>query len=253
MSAIIREETIGPCRLILGDCLDVLPLIGKVDAVVTDPPYEDAAHTTMRRTRAMIEGRVSEAAIPFDAMTETVRAELVNSTKRISSGWALVFCQAEAIGKYATLYGVSWRRPMVWIKPDAAPQFTGDRPAMGYESIVAAWCGEGRSAWNGGGRRGVFTHNVTSYQHSHATQKPLPLMRELISLFTNPGDTIFDPFMGSGTTGVAALQLGRNFIGCEIDPGYYAIAEKRIREASLQPQLFVTDPPPPPKQSELSL
>ena len=63
---------------------------------------------------------------------------------------------------------------------------------------------------------------------------------ELIDQFSRPNDTIFDPFMGSGTTGVACVQLGRNFIGCEIDPKYFAIAEKRIREAERQPQLFQT-------------
>jgi site-specific DNA-methyltransferase (adenine-specific) len=60
---------------------------------------------------------------------------------------------------------------------------------------------------------------------------------------TQPGETIFDPFMGSGTTGVACMQLGRNFIGCEIDPGYFAIAQKRISDAAAQPALFHLDVP----------
>ena len=72
----------------------------------------------------------------------------------------------------------------------------------------------------------------------HPTQKPISIMVQIIEYFTNKSDTIFDPFMGSGTTGVACVQLGRNFIGCEIDPDYFKIAEKRIREAELQPQLF---------------
>ena len=63
-------------------------------------------------------------------------------------------------------------------------------------------------------------------------------MRWCIENYTNPTDTIFDPFMGSGTTGVAAIQLGRNFIGCEIDPDYFAIAKKRIEQAEMQPSLF---------------
>ena len=65
----------------------------------------------------------------------------------------------------------------------------------------------------------------------HPTQKPIALMSLLIEKFTKPGQTVFDPYMGSGTTGVACMNLGRNFIGCEIDPGYFAIAEKRIVEA----------------------
>lgn len=86
----------------------------------------------------------------------------------------------------------------------------------------------------------------------HPTQKPAALMVWLLRHYTRPGDTIFDPFMGSGTTGVACMQLGRNFVGCEIDPGYYAIAEKRIREAAAQPPLF-TDTPPVPKPEQAGL
>jgi DNA modification methylase len=75
-------------------------------------------------------------------------------------------------------------------------------------------------------------------------------MRWIVERTTRKGDTIFDPFMGSGTTGVACVQLGRNFIGCEIDPKYFAIAEKRIHEATLQPQLF-TEKKPEETQTEL--
>ena len=72
----------------------------------------------------------------------------------------------------------------------------------------------------------------------HPTQKPVALMKWQIERYTKPGDTIFDPFMGSGTTGVACAQTGRNFIGCEIDPGYFKIAEKRIHDVQQQPNLF---------------
>ena len=75
-------------------------------------------------------------------------------------------------------------------------------------------------------------------KRQHATQKPVKIMAWLIENYTNPTDTIFDPFMGSGTTGVAAIQLGRNFIGCEIDPTYFEIAKKRIEQAEMQPNLF---------------
>ena len=88
------------------------------------------------------------------------------------------------------------------------------------------------SNWNGA----LFgkTKNATK----HPTQKPLDLCRYLIETYTNPGDTILDPFMGSGTTGVACVQTGRNFIGIEIDKGYFEIAEKRIHDALQQPLLF---------------
>ena len=77
----------------------------------------------------------------------------------------------------------------------------------------------------------------------HPTQKPVALYDYLTRTYTNAGDTVLDFCMGSGTTGVACVQLGRNFIGCEIDPDYFAIAEKRIAEAQLQPALFQVDTP----------
>lgn len=81
-------------------------------------------------------------------------------------------------------------------------------------------------------------HSVWNYEIAerceHVTPKPIELMKNIILHSTNQGDTIFDPFMGSGTTGVACIQTGRNFIGIEIDPNYFAIAEKRIKEAQLQ-------------------
>ena len=73
----------------------------------------------------------------------------------------------------------------------------------------------------------------------HPTQKPLALMTWIVENYTNPTDTILDPFMGSGTTGVACVQTGRNFIGIEKDRGYYEIAEKRIKEAQMQLRLNI--------------
>lgn len=131
-------------------------------------------------------------------------------------------------------------RAMVWIKPDGAPQFTGDRPGMGYESIVAAWCGDGRSHWNGGGRHGVFRHAQRDSNHpkEHMTQKPVALMRELVQLFTQPGDVVLDPFMGGGTTGVAAVALGRGFVGVEREARHVETARARIDAVMRQGSLL---------------
>ncbi len=121
------------------------------------------------------------------------------------------------------------RRIGIWVKPDGQPQFSGDRPGVGYESIVITHA-KGRSRWNGGGKVGVFTFikNSPGGSHFHETQKPLPLMLELVELFTDPDDLILDPFCGSGTTGVACLRLGRRFIGIERDTKYAAIAVERL-------------------------
>lgn len=250
------EHLSDSVTLYLGDCRTILPTLGMVNAVVTDPPYETEAHTDGRRRRVFGGGEsIVAAQIGFAPMDEAMRGLLAQQVARICEGWALVFCQAEAVSVWRDALdgaGAVYKRPMVWIKPDGPPQFTGDRPAMGYESIVAAWCTAGRSRWNGGGKRGVFTHAQTDgTAREHPTVKPIALMNELVSLFTNFGETILDPFMGSGSTGVACVQLGRKFIGIEIEPKYFDIACRRISDALARPMLPMIDAPQPVKQRAL--
>lgn len=213
----------------------VLPTFGakSVDHVITDPPYEAEAHTKHRTNRAVLEGRMTDASIDFDAITEGVRTWFSAEAARLSSGWVLAFCQAEGVMPWRLCLessGAKWRRAQIWVKPDSSPQFTGDRPGAGYESIATAWAGEGRSSWNGGGSRGVYTHccHACAEVVGHPTTKPLPLMLELVSLFTDPGDLVLDPFCGSGTTGVACMRLGRRFIGIERDAKYAQVARERL-------------------------
>ena len=249
---------IGTATLYRGDCMEVLPTLERVDAVITDPPYEMEAHTKGRRLLGRQESgerTVEYGEIDFAPMNEILRNESSSAAALVCDGWMLVFCQAEAVAAWRNsheLAGARYKRAMVWLKPDGAPQFTGDRPGMGYESIVASWCGTGRSKWNGGGRHGVFNHAQRDNNNpkQHMTQKPLALMIELVGLFSNQKETILDPFMGSGTTGVAAIQLGRKFIGIERERKYFDIACKRIEQAVAQGQLFA---PEQPKQVQESL
>ncbi|MEJ7807169.1 MAG: DNA methyltransferase, partial [Telluria sp.] len=105
--------------------------------------------------------------------------------------------------------GANYKRAMAWIRPDGAPQFTRDRPGMGYES---SWCGRGRSRWNGGGRHGIFTHAGRDSNHpkQHMPQKSIALMVELTQLITSAGTFILDPFMGSGTIAKAAIPAAES-------------------------------------------
>lgn len=240
-------------KLFEGDCLD--PATGlasladkSVDHVICDPPYEAEAHTLQRRTKETFGSRVGGGdtrgaaikPVDFAPITQAERLSVAFESARISRRWTLVFCQAEAVGVWRdslVVGGASWRRACIWVKPDGQPQLTGDRPGMGYESIAAAHS-HGKSRWNGGGRHGVYTVATKSDRDTertgHPTQKPSLLMEKLIADFTDPGDTILDPFAGSGTTGVAAIRLGRNFIGWERDPKYAAIARKRLGAAREQ-------------------
>lgn len=237
-------------RLIRGDCLD--PTTGlasladkSVDHVITDPPYEAEAHTQGRRcfsgaSGEYAKGGVGERPLDFDPITDDLRGAIGREVARVSRRWAVVFCQVEAAMKWRSALvdgGSVYRRAGVWVKPGAAPQFTGDRPGMGYETLVICHS-PGRSTWNSGGKHGVWTFSPQSADRQHTTQKPLPLMEALVRDFTDPGELVCDPFAGSGTTGVACIRLGRRFVGWEKDPRYHAIAVKRLRAAREQLRMF---------------
>jgi DNA modification methylase len=212
-----------------GDCLVGLPTLESVDHIITDPPFEVEAHTLQRRAKRT-EGIKSEP-LAFAPITEELRDAAAKEFARICKRWCLVFCQIEAAHLWqASLerYGMTYKRTCIWVKPDGQPQYSGDRPGMGYETIVLCH-GPGRSSWNGGGHHGVFVYNKNDRERTgHQTQKPQELMRTLVRLFSDPGDLICDPFAGSGSTGVAAVHEGRRFVGWELDPEWAVKAEQRI-------------------------
>lgn len=237
--------TIGNATLFLGDCREILPTLQPATAVITDPPFEEEAHTLQRRVnRGPKRGGslgVTAEPLPFAKIGD--RDAYALCMARASLGWVLAFCQAEAVQEWRESLeaaGAKYKRAMVWVKPDGMPQYSGDRPGMGYESIVAAWVGSGKSKWNGGGKCGVFTFNKNdgAGPAPHPTTKPRRLMEELVSLFSDAGDTILDPFMGSGTTGMACAALGRKFVGVELDSTYFEIACERVKAAHAQQRLF---------------
>lgn len=225
----------------LGDALDVMRELPDraIDHVITDPPYEAEAHSKSRRSqRGSGKLRNSGAGfvsfpIDFEPMDPATRWVSAKHFARLTNRWALMFCQLEGVSRWREAcewYGLEHRRPLIWVKPDGAPQFTGDRPGTGYECVEAMHA-KSASRWNGGGRRGVFTHNCNSQTRDpedHQTPKPLDLMLELVELFTDPDEIILDPFAGSASTLVAALRLGRRAIGVERDPKYHALGLQRI-------------------------
>jgi len=202
-------------KLYLGDCLEILPTLeaGSVDAVITDPPYgikiiNGGGRGINGWRDYKSDGRWDETRPPKDIFDLMLQQDNVII-------WG---------GNYFTDYLPPSSQWLIWDK--------GQRD-FSLADFEMAWGSKDKA-----GR--IFDYprvRMISENGLHPTQKPIALMKWCIELATNAGDTILDPFMGSGTTGVACVQTGRNFIGIEIDPNYYAIAEKRIKEAQLQMRL----------------
>lgn len=243
------EQLADGVTLMLGDCRELLPAIGRADHIITDPPYEAHMHASKIGAREIrTDGYDSPKVVDFpsiDGIRSSVTPLLVSACMR----WLIIFCTPEGIAPWRDAIEAAdarYKRACFWNKPDAAPQFNGQGPAMAAEAFVTAWCGSGHSSWNGGGRRNIFTHltNQPDRHGAHPTEKPLPLMSEIIQLFTNAGDIVCDPFMGSGSTGVSAVRAGRQFIGIEVNPLYFEVACERISAALQQPDLFISSPRP---------
>lgn len=223
-----RFEKIGDCTLYLGDCREVLPLLGPVDAVVTDPPYGIGW-----KPRVTHQDQTWVDEINFDI-------------------------KEFLIGRYHLVWGGQYfadRLPvadgwLTWCKRPMAFDFSNDDRSYGCTEL--AWRDWGKSkfivhVWDGGMRAGSAENRT----FCHPSQKPIEVMEWCVRQLPVDAQTVFDPFMGSGTTGVACVKLGRKFIGIEIDEKYFDIACRRIEEAYKQPDLFVAPPEPKPEQLTL--
>ncbi len=251
-----KKVVIGDCTLYLGDCLRVIPTLDNIIHWFSDPPYEKSLHESknslVRRLRT--DKGPDLKGLNFNSIDE-IREEFTVLAEEYCNGWFVVFCTIEGVSKWADVINessIKYKRGCVWVKPDCTPQLNGQGPAQGCECFVVAWNGKGHAKWNAGGKRGIYTHNTNSPSRDgrHPTEKPVKLFMELLKDFTNKDETILDPFMGSGTTGVACAKLGRKFIGIELDENYFNIACERIKKAYDQPDLFI-EPPKQFKQEQL--
>jgi site-specific DNA-methyltransferase (adenine-specific) len=206
------------------DCLDILPTLGPVDAVITDPPYG--------MNNNVFSGRFSGGAWERGdrhAWTEPI----VGDDKPFDPTPWLGFDRVVMWGFQHFASRLPVGSTLVWIKKDAHlwGTFLSDADLAWMKGGCGVYCFQRN--WSG------FSRLVTVGKSSHPNEKPIELMAWAMDKARIPiGATVLDPFMGSGTTGVACVRTGRRFIGIEIDPTYFAIAQRRIAEAQLQPQLF---------------
>lgn len=234
----------------LGDCLHPEFGIGSLsgwDHLITDAPYAEGllARTrtnSKRRTKETIAAD-SERVGGFERILPRVAACAAIRTRR----WAIVFSDVESLHLWrdGLCFGgasLEYIRTGAWVKPDAMPQVSGDRPGQSFEGFTICHA-RGKKRWNGGGRGCHYPvprarRRLGCSTPRHPTEKPLALMEALIRDFTDPGDLVCDPFAGHGTTGIAAVRLGRRFIGWERDPEYFDEALRRLEHTRPQPELF---------------
>jgi len=187
---------------------------GEFDVVITDPPYN--AHVQANQISGTDVARngggigVPHIDLAFPPLDNyTFGAELVRIAKR----WTLIFCAVEDFGEFKRASPEAYVRGGLWAKPNAQGQMTGDRPAACYEGISILHSPV-KKVWNGRGSYGLWPCNGTRGEKDrHPNQKPLDLCLKLVALFSNRGETVFDPFCGSGRIGEACVLLGRNYVG----------------------------------------
>ncbi len=233
------KEWISECgrvRLINDDCRNVAGL--SVDHVITDIPYSETTHKGARSTvyRGARDGGV--CAIDFASADSSLARSLLSAF--IPQRWCLSFIDwRHALPlELDPPQGLEFIRLGVWSKLNPMPQLTGDRPSTGWESI-AIFHPKGAKRWNGGSGPALWMHGTSRYgyfgESNHPTEKPLGLVIKLVEQFTDQGELIADPCMGSGTTGIACIRTGRRFVGVELDAGYFDIAVNRIKRELAQP------------------
>jgi DNA modification methylase len=222
-----RTEQIGDCQLILGDCREILPTLGKIDAVVTDPPY-GINKDGQKKSKGGHGGRKEYEFLGWDDSRPD--KEIFDQLRFISSEqiiWG---------GNYFADLLPATMRWLVWDKGQRINQSDGE---LAWTSMNAALriCTMNRVK--------LLTDGA-----EHPTQKPVELMKWCLDLIPD-ANLVLDPFMGSGTTGVACVKLGRRFIGIELEEKYFNIACKRIEEAYRQGDMFRETPQAKPVQEAL--
>lgn len=222
-----------------GDALDLLANMAdrSADCVITDPPFDQRTHT-MARTQnnsAPAGGRaLSGSKAGFTHFTHETHVDVFTRLGKITRGWVISSLATSTAFQFELdpPPGLRCMRISVWVKTNPMPIFSADRPALGWEPIVWLHRDDTKPSWNGGGKASNYV-GPTSQGSGHPTQKPLPMVAELVRLASNPGSTILDPFAGSGTTLRAAKDEGRQAIGIEIDERYCELAARRLSQDNL--------------------
>lgn len=242
MTPYYSDESVTLYHGKLEDVLPALPDLS-VDHVITDPPYSEAVHASVRSRRMAANDRGGrygadtrrKVDLGFPHLTPELRRESSIQFARLARRWVLTFSDIESCHLWREDLegaGLGYVRTMIWHRLGGAPQFSGDRPGVAVEAITVTHPA-GRKRWNAGGKRGHYAHAIVLDRgrenvRVHATQKPEPLAAELFGDFTDEGDIILDAYAGSGTFGVVAKRAGRRAVLVEEDERHCETAARRL-------------------------
>ena len=232
-------------RLINGDCLVSMDNIedGSVDLLLTDPPYNlglfmQERATNLKRMRANYFGAAGWDNLSSEDWAESMDGFFKEASRVVRKGGSVIVFMAviklETLISLAQKHGFYYKTTGVWHKLNPMPRNMNLHFINSTESWVYFVNGAKTGTFNNEGRaiHDFYESSVTPKSEKefgkHPTQKPVELMGHFVSLLSNPGDVVLDPFMGSGSTGVSAKELGRRFVGIELDEDYFDIAAKRM-------------------------
>lgn len=250
-----EKVVIGNATLYRGDCMEVLPTLPKVDAVITDPPYgivhDFGSQKRLDGTRAL--------QWDWDGPgTHCLIAEALKGAIKMLNrpGNAFAFAGYDTLELSREIFRAAGMtpKPWAWVKQCPPPPMPGNRWPSAFEVATLGYDAGAFFGDAGNSRRNVMIADAlragNRERAGHPTQKPLTVMTHLVSALAAPGACVLDCFMGSGTTGVAAVLLGRSFCGIELQAEFFEIACRRIEQAQAQAQLFE---PVAPKAQQVSL
>lgn len=233
-----------------GDCRDVLAQYpaDHFDVCVTDLPYAEETHKGARTLTGKTDrkrggaGSKGTELVDFPPITFAECRAILAEAGRVTRRWVVSTLDYRHCARLEQEPpdGLNFIRFGVWTKPNPTPQLTGDRPAQGWEAVAIMHRRDnGRLFWNGGGLPAVWRTPTCTGPDLYRTQKPLPLLRSFVSLFSD-GGPVLDCCMGSGGVGVVCIERGLSFVGIDLRAEAVKRARSRIDAASRQADLFTT-------------
>lgn len=230
----MRKEVIGNATLYLGDCLEILPEVGKVDVVITDPPYSSGGFQEAGKSGGSI-GTRTEDTIWMDNLSSRGYSRLIVRTMKsirtadefyMFTDWKMWQASCDCLEDA----GIRVRNMLVWDKQ----QMGMGMPWRNQHELICY--GRRRNSARLTGAAGNVLKSGRSGNENHPTEKPTALIEQILKNATD--GVVLDPFAGSGSIGVACMSAGRAFVGIEIEPKYFQIACERIENAQRQERLF---------------